>query len=102
MSDAAIFVLIFGGLFVLRFVLATLCFLYILPDGDRCPNCDAVTLRVAPRGLDRALFWLRSSWCYECQWEGMLRHGALTPPPSVVAPHHFPPAAPGRRPRRTT
>jgi hypothetical protein len=81
MSDAAIFVLIFGGLFVLRFVLATLCFLYILPDGDRCPNCDAVTLRMQAKWGMRRQRWFRPSWCLACGWEGMLRVGPLTPVP---------------------
>ena len=89
MSDTAIFVLVFGGLFVLRFVAATLVFFWILPEGDRCPNCDAVTLRVEPTGFDRLLPWMRSSWCHECGWEGMLRPGPLTPPPT-----HWPPSAP--------
>ena len=41
MSDAVLFVLVFGGLFVLRGVAATVVFLWILPDGIRCPQCDA-------------------------------------------------------------
>jgi len=81
MSDAAIFVLVFGVLVVLRIVAATMVFMWILPRGDRCPNCDTPTVRVQPRGLDRGLFWLRHSWCYECRWQGCLRHGPLTPPP---------------------
>ena len=79
MSDAAIFVLIFGGLFVLRFVLATLLFLYILPDGDRCPMCDAPTLRVEGSWLMRRLKWFRPSWCVACGWDGVLRRGPITP-----------------------
>ncbi len=85
MSDAVIFVAVFSIFFVVRIIAATVLFYYILPSGDRCPNCDAVTLRVHPRGLDRLMFWLRASWCYECHWEGMLRHGALTMPPSPKA-----------------
>lgn len=102
MSDALVFVIVFVGLVVLRIVAATVIFYYILPSGDRCPNCDAVTLRVRPRGFDRLMFWLRPSWCYECSWDGMLRPGPLTPPPGVVAPHHFPPSARARPPRRTS
>lgn len=85
MSDAAIFILVFGGLFVLRFVAATLVFLWILPEGDRCPNCDAVTIRVQPTGVDRlfAARWFRLSWCHVCRWEGVLRHGPLTPQPPL-------------------
>jgi hypothetical protein len=102
MSDAVVFVVVFVGFVVLRIVAATVIFYYILPSGDRCPNCNAVTLRVEPRGADRLMFWLRSSWCYECAWEGMLRPGPLSPPPAAVAPHHFPPAAPDRRPKRAS
>ena len=101
MSDAVVFVAVFGGFVVLRIVAATVIFYYILPSGDRCPNCDAVTLRVTPRGADRLMFWLRSSWCYECHWEGMLRSGPLTPPPVALAPHHFP-VAKARPPKRAS
>lgn len=100
-SDAVVFVAVFVGFVVLRIVAATVIFHYILPSGDRCPNCDGVTIRVQPHGFDRLMFWLRPSWCYECRWEGMLRPGPLTPPPSVVAPHHFP-AARVQPPKRAT
>jgi hypothetical protein len=79
MSDAAIFVLVFGGLFVLRIVLATVIFFFILPEGDRCPHCDAPTLRVQRVFWHRFTPWFRPSWCYECHWRGMLRTGELTP-----------------------
>ena len=46
MSDAVIFAIVFAGLFVLRIIAATIIFFYILPQGDRCPNCDAVTVRL--------------------------------------------------------
>ena len=85
MSDAAIFSTVFIGLFVLRVVAATVVFFYILPKGDRCPNCDAVTLRVQATGCDRLMPWLRSSWCYVCGWEGMLRFGPLTREPAAPA-----------------
>jgi hypothetical protein len=78
MPDAVIFVLIFAGFFVLRGVAATVVFLLLLPEGDRCPNCDAVTLRVQSK-LNRLLPRFRTSWCYECGWHGMLRQGPLTP-----------------------
>ena len=42
MSDAAIFVTVFVSIFVLRIVAATLVFYWILPQSDRCPNCDSV------------------------------------------------------------
>ncbi len=79
MSDATIFVLVFGGLFLLRAVAATIVFFYILPRGDRCPNCDAATARVQTGRWNRLIPSLRSSWCMECGWSGMLRHGPLTP-----------------------
>jgi hypothetical protein len=25
----------------------------------------------------------RTSWCYECGWHGLLRHGPLTPAPAT-------------------
>lgn len=82
MSDVTIFALIFGGLFVLRIIAATVVFYFILPSGDRCPHCDAVTLRVQSAGWNRLVPWFRTSWCYVCGWEGMLRHGDLTPAPT--------------------
>jgi hypothetical protein len=78
MSDALIFSLVFGGLVVARVVAATLIFAWILPRGDRCPNCDAITLRMENGIWGRMLPWLRKSWCYECEWEGMLRVGNVT------------------------
>jgi hypothetical protein len=87
MSDAAIFVLVFGGLLVLRIVVATIVFFYILPAGDRCINCDAPTLRVQRARWHRLFPWFRPSWCYHCGWKGMLRTGELTPhPPGLPAP----------------
>jgi len=73
-----IFSVVFGGLFVLRIVAATVVFFYILPRGDRCPNCDAVTVRVQSGRWGRLVPALRSSWCMACGWEGMLRRGPLT------------------------
>ena len=88
MSDAAIFTLVIGGLFVLRGIAATAIFFVILPKGDRCPNCDASTLRVRSPVWNRLMPWLRTSWCYHCGWEGLLRHGDLTPPPAGSLPKH--------------
>ena len=79
MSDAAIFAIIIGGLFVLRVVAATVVFCWLLPAGDRCPHCDAPSLWVRSPLWNRIAPWLRTSWCPECSWEGMLRHGPLTP-----------------------
>ena len=79
MWDAVLCILIIGGFFVLRAVLATVFFFYLLPEGDRCPNCNAVTIRVQSRGWNTLLPWFRTSWCYECGWHGLLRRGPLTP-----------------------
>lgn len=81
MSDAVLFAVIFVGFFILRLIAATVVFLLILPSGDRCPNCDAVTLRVQSRGWNALMPWFRTSWCYECGWDGLLRKGELTPDP---------------------
>jgi hypothetical protein len=89
MSDAVIFVVIFVGFFLLRAVAATVFFFFLLPQGDRCPNCDAVTLRVQSRAWNALLPRFRTSWCYECNWHGMLRRGPLTPsaPTAVLTKH---------------
>ena len=79
MSDAVIFAVVFVGFFLLRGIAATVFFYFILPEGDRCPNCDAVTLRVQSRWWNWLAPWLRTSWCFECDWHGLLRHGPLTP-----------------------
>ena len=79
MSDAVLYTLVFGGLFVLRGIAATIFFYFILPDGDRCPNCDAITLRIQSRAWKIFAPGTRPSWCYECGWHGLLRAGPLTP-----------------------
>jgi hypothetical protein len=86
MSDAVIFVVVFSGLFILRIVAATVVFLLILPEGDRCPNCDAVTLRVQSAGWNRLMPWFRTSWCYECGWDGLLREDRSATPRSPTLP----------------
>ena len=83
MSDAVIFVVVFAGLFILRAVAATVFFLSLLPAGDRCPHCNAVTLRVESPVWNRLLPMFRTSWCFECNWHGLLRRGPLTPVPSA-------------------
>jgi hypothetical protein len=83
MLDAVLCILIIGGFFIVRGVLATIFFFYLLPQGDRCPNCDAVTVRVQSRGWNALLPWFRTSWCYECGWDGLLRNGPLTPAPTT-------------------
>ena len=101
MSDAAIFTLVLGGLFVLRIVAATVVFLLILPRGDHCPLCDAVTLRVESRGLRLFHLPLAKRWCLACGWEGMMRpteenEAALDP--SVGEAAHPKAEQPSRRP----
>jgi hypothetical protein len=80
MSDAIWFAIVFVGFFILRAVAATWIFLFLLPAGDRCPNCDEVTLRVQSLGWNRLLPWFRTSWCFRCGWEGLLRNGPVTTP----------------------
>jgi hypothetical protein len=84
MSDALLFCTLFVGLFVLRIVVATAVFFLVIPRGDRCPCCDAATLRVRRPMLERLLPFIRVSWCFECGWEGWLRSGPLSTPPSAT------------------
>ena len=102
MSDAVIFVAFFGGFFILRIIAATIVFLWILPEGDRCPNCDAVTLRVQSAGWNRLMPWFRTSWCYECGWDGLLRDrpAAMPAPPSPVSLSPRAPRTPRAKGRR--
>jgi hypothetical protein len=87
MSDAAWFAIVFVGFFIFRIIAATVVFFWILPQGDRCPNCDAPTLRIERRMITGLLRTLRPSWCLACGWHGMLREGPLsdTPSPREVA-----------------
>jgi hypothetical protein len=73
MWDAVLCIGIIGGFFVLRAILATAFFFYLLPEGVNCPNCDAVTLRVESRKLNFLMPKFRTSWCIECGWQGLLR-----------------------------
>ena len=73
MSDAAVFTLVFGGLLVLRIIAATVVFLLILPRGDRCPLCDAVTVRLHSRLGRRWTLRLAKRWCLTCGWDGYMR-----------------------------
>ena len=79
MSDAILFAVAFVGFFILRAIAATVIFFFILPAGDRCPMCDAHTLRIQSRGWNLLMPWFRTSWCPDCAWEGLLRHGPSTP-----------------------
>lgn len=78
MSSAVLFAIIFVGFFILRALIATIVFYWILPDDGRCPNCDTPTLRMQSRGA-RWFRSLRPSWCYECGWHGVLRSNAPRP-----------------------
>lgn len=82
MSDAVLFGIVFVAFVVLRVIAATIFFYFVLPEGDRCPNCDAPTIRVASKGWNLLLPWFRTSWCYTCNWEGLLRRGPLSPSPT--------------------
>jgi hypothetical protein len=79
MLEAVVALLVIGGFFILRAIAATVVFFYLLPEGDRCPNCDAATIRVESKGWNTILPWFRTSWCLECGWHGLLRNGPLTP-----------------------
>jgi hypothetical protein len=80
MQSAIVFFAVFGGLFVLRFLIATAFFLWILPEGDACPVCNSPTLRVQSPGWNRLFPRLRTSWCYECGWDGLLQPGPMSEP----------------------
>ena len=99
MWDAVLCILIIGGFFLLRAIFATIFFFLLIPEGDRCPNCDAVTLRVESRGWNVLLPRMRTSWCFECGWHGLLRNGPATPSsPIETAPERRSPRAGGVQP----
>jgi hypothetical protein len=75
MTGVWIFAIVFVAFFVLRGIAATITFYFLLPDSDRCPLCDSPTLRVVEPAWNRLLPWFRTSWCYSCGWEGLLRPG---------------------------
>jgi hypothetical protein len=78
MSDALIFALVFIAFVVIRLVAATIFFYIMLPDDGRCPNCDTPTIRVQSKGWNLLMPWFRTSWCYNCHWEGLLRKSAVS------------------------
>lgn len=86
MSDVVIFAVVFWAFFVLRAIAATIVFYFLLPEGDRCPLCDEPTIRVASPGWNLLLPWFRTSWCYSCGWEGLLRR-AVPPGPASTESH---------------
>lgn len=73
MWDAVIFGVVFVGFFVLRAIAATVFFYFLLPESNRCPVCDDATVRVRSPMWNILLPWFRTSWCYRCGWEGLLR-----------------------------
>jgi hypothetical protein len=102
MTYSSLFVVVFGGLFVLRIVAATVVFALIMPRTTRCPDCDAETQAVVSPWLDRVLPWFRRSWCLTCGWEGVLRRpeggcGAGSRPPSAADGSRRVPASAPRR-----
>ena len=85
MSSVAIFAVVFVVFFVLRAIAATVFFYFMLPESDRCPLCDRPTIRVSQPAWNRLLPWFRTSWCYECGWEGLLRPGTPTEPANTAS-----------------
>lgn len=73
MQEAVLAISILGGFFILRGILATIFFFYLLPDGINCPNCDAATVRVQSKGWNVLMPRFRTSWCLSCGWHGLLR-----------------------------
>ena len=85
MSGIVVFAVVFSLFFVLRAIAATVFFYFMLPESDRCPMCDQPTIRVSQPGWNRLLPWFRTSWCYECGWEGLLRTAPPSEPASTVS-----------------
>jgi hypothetical protein len=73
MAEGWVFAIVFAGFFILRAIAATVFFLALLPDDDRCLNCNDPTLRIRSRGWNFLLPGFRTSWCPRCGWEGLLR-----------------------------
>ncbi len=88
LQDALIFLGVIGGLFVLRVIAATWIFLWLLPDGTRCPHCDAETLPVAHRGWNTILPMFRTGWCTGCGWEGLHRRSPVNAQPAAKTASH--------------
>ena len=73
MRETILAIVVVAGFFVLRGILATVFFFYLLPEGVNCPNCDAATLRLEGRRMRLLMPRFRKSWCIECGWDGLLR-----------------------------
>ena len=85
MTEVVWFAVVFVGFFLLRGIAATITFYFLLPDSDRCPLCDEPTIRVAEPAWNRLLPWFRTSWCYQCGWEGLLRPGSPSDAANTVS-----------------
>ena len=85
MSDVLIFAVVFVAFFVLRAIAATIVFYFLLPASDRCPMCDEPTIRLKQPAWNLLLPWFRTSWCYRCGWEGLLRVGVVPDPATTVS-----------------
>jgi hypothetical protein len=83
MSSVVIFAVVFIAFFVLRAIAATVFFYFMMPESNRCPMCDQTTIRVQEPAWNRLLPWFRTSWCYDCGWEGLLRPGPVEPTSTV-------------------
>jgi hypothetical protein len=86
MTEAVLAIGVLGGFFILRGILATVFFFYLLPEGVNCPNCDADTIRVESKKLNFLMPRFRTSWCLACGWHGMLRDSGQ--PPVASKPSH--------------
>ena len=84
MSDAAIFISFFGGLFVLRIIAATFVYAWLLSEAPECPSCGGETFRVQRTGVAWLFPRLRLSWCPECAWEGLLQPVRRRAPQSLA------------------
>jgi len=73
MTSVVVFCVVFLSFFVMRGIAAAITFYFLLPEGGRCPMCDEATLRVQSPVWNRLMPWFRTSWCYRCGWEGLLR-----------------------------
>ena len=80
MSDATIVAVIFVAFFILRAIAATAFFFFLMPKSNLCPVCDQTTIRIAKPAWNRLMPWFRTSWCYGCGWEGLLRAGPVEDP----------------------
>jgi hypothetical protein len=84
-ASVVVFGVVFVGFFVLRGIAATITFYFLLPEGGHCPMCDEETIRVQSPTWNRLMPWFRTSWCFECGWDGLLRASPKSPNYSPIA-----------------